>query len=153
MTHAPSPEDHAGHLTGPGYETRDAGVSPLLKYGGGLVVALVVIDLAMLGLFRLFITERPVRVEIEAPENLYQQLRDLRRGEDGALGGYGWVDRTQGVVHIPIDRAIELVAAKGVRFGKGPKSEIEMNSHAGSPAPAPGGNDAANPTSPTGSKP
>lgn len=30
------------------------------------------------------------------------------------LGSYGWVDRSAGVVHLPIDRAMELVA-QGVR--------------------------------------
>jgi hypothetical protein len=46
-----------------------------------------------------------------------QQLFDrARRGEtDRAarkerLGSYGWVDRKQGVVHLPIERAMELVA-------------------------------------------
>jgi hypothetical protein len=32
------------------------------------------------------------------------------------LSGYGWVDRDAGVVHLPIDRAMELVA-QGVRPG------------------------------------
>jgi hypothetical protein len=35
------------------------------------------------------------------------------------LRSYGWVDRGAGVVHVPIDRAMELVA-KGVRAAPGP---------------------------------
>ncbi len=35
------------------------------------------------------------------------------------LGTYGWVDRSAGVVHVPIDVAMELVA-KGVRASPGP---------------------------------
>lgn len=29
------------------------------------------------------------------------------------LSGYGWVDRKSGVIHIPIERAMEMVAAEG----------------------------------------
>ncbi len=35
------------------------------------------------------------------------------------LGSYGWVDRSTGVAHVPIDLAMELVA-KGVRASPGP---------------------------------
>lgn len=31
------------------------------------------------------------------------------------LQTFGWVDRAQGVVHIPIDRAIDIVAGEGTR--------------------------------------
>jgi len=34
------------------------------------------------------------------------------------LGSYGWVDRPAGIVHLPIERAMELVA-KGVRAAPG----------------------------------
>jgi hypothetical protein len=30
-----------------------------------------------------------------------------------ALGGYGWVDEERGIVRIPIDRAIDIVARRG----------------------------------------
>ena len=36
----------------------------------------------------------------------------VRRREK--LGRYGWVDRDKGIVHLPIDRAMELVV-QGVR--------------------------------------
>jgi len=38
----------------------------------------------------------------------------LRRRQLERLGSYGWVDREKGLVHIPIDRAMDL-AAKGER--------------------------------------
>jgi mono/diheme cytochrome c family protein len=41
-----------------------------------------------------------------------------RRTEEVArLTGYGWVDQTAGVAHIPIDRAIALVAERGLPVG------------------------------------
>ena len=44
---------------------------------------------------------------------------DLRADRQPALQGYGWVDRDKGIAHIPIDRAMDIVAA-GSR-GKGKK--------------------------------
>ncbi len=39
-------------------------------------------------------------------------LRSYRRSKAAALEGYHWVERSQGVVRIPIERAMELVAAE-----------------------------------------
>ncbi|MDB6111506.1 MAG: hypothetical protein JWR69_3256 [Pedosphaera sp.] len=41
-------------------------------------------------------------------------LAELRTREDAELNSYGWIDRTSGVVRIPIDRAIDIIAQKGV---------------------------------------
>jgi hypothetical protein len=135
--HAPSVPTHSGPGPEPGYETKDASALPLLSFGVGLIVALVVVELLMLGFYGLFISERPKHIEERAAANIYEQLRDLRRTENAALSSYGWVDRKAGVVRIPIDRAIDLVAEKGIPFGKGPKTELEMNSHSGTPVPLP----------------
>jgi hypothetical protein len=39
---------------------------------------------------------------------------DFERKQNETLSSYGWVDRQAGIVHIPIDRAIELVLKKGL---------------------------------------
>lgn len=41
-------------------------------------------------------------------------LKALRAEEDALLDHYGWVDRKSGVVRIPIERAIELTAERGL---------------------------------------
>jgi hypothetical protein len=38
---------------------------------------------------------------------------DLRRDQRAALDHYGWVDRDAGLARIPVERAIDLVAADG----------------------------------------
>jgi hypothetical protein len=43
-------------------------------------------------------------------------LRQLRAKERGVLEHYGWVDKNQGVVRIPIERAIELLASQPQRL-------------------------------------
>jgi hypothetical protein len=35
-----------------------------------------------------------------------------------ALHGYGWVDRSKGVIHIPIDEAMKDVVARQARRGR-----------------------------------
>ena len=47
-------------------------------------------------------------------------LARLRREEDDKLSSYGWIDREQGVVRIPVDRAIEILAERGLPEPKGP---------------------------------
>jgi hypothetical protein len=44
-------------------------------------------------------------------------LRQLRTKEQNVLHHYGWVDKNQGVVRIPIDRAIELLASEPQKHG------------------------------------
>jgi hypothetical protein len=155
-THDHARADQGHHRQGPGYETRDAHAGRLLAVGGGLTLAVVIIHFLMLAFFALFVSERPQREREQPTSNIYQQLRELRRGEEKTLASYDWVDPKSGVVRIPIDRAIDLVADKGVRFGKGPKTEVEMNSHSGTPVPAPAPppeRGAANPEGTAGPKP
>ena len=42
----------------------------------------------------------------------YQALQQLDANQIELLNSYGWVSEKDGVVHLPIDRAMELVAAE-----------------------------------------
>ena len=44
------------------------------------------------------------------------ELAKMKAEDLGVLNGYGWVDRKAGIAHIPIDRAIDIVAEKGFPF-------------------------------------
>jgi len=44
----------------------------------------------------------------------HEDLRKLRESEEAILNSYGWVNRDAGLVRIPIDRAIELLAERGL---------------------------------------
>ena len=44
-----------------------------------------------------------------------EDLKALRAAEDAQLHAYGWIDRKAGVVHIPIERAMEVIASEGGR--------------------------------------
>ena len=95
----------------------------------------------------------PGKVTPEVVLEITEQRRRLGAEEDATLGGYAWVDnnndegkpkeggparvRTGGPVRIPIDRAIELIAERGVpATGGPPRTEVQVNSHSGEPAPA-----------------
>lgn len=50
-------------------------------------------------------------------------LARLREKEQTLLHNYGWVDRQQNVVRIPIERAMQLVAERGLPATAAPSSE------------------------------
>jgi hypothetical protein len=49
-----------------------------------------------------------------------QELRRMRAHENEVLASYGWADPAAGRVRIPIDRAIEVLAARGLPPRRGP---------------------------------
>jgi hypothetical protein len=58
------------------------------------------------------------RREPPGPKLQTEQAQDLAtvvRAEERLLSSYGWVDQEQGVVRIPIDEAMKLVAERGVK--------------------------------------
>lgn len=42
------------------------------------------------------------------------ELNDQRLQEENVLNSYGWVDQKAGVAHIPIERAMQLLAQRGL---------------------------------------
>jgi hypothetical protein len=43
-----------------------------------------------------------------------QDMKAMRAAEDSILNNYAWVDREKGIVRIPINRAIDIVAQRGL---------------------------------------
>ena len=109
------------------HETSDVRIRPVALFVGGLFVAVVVVLVVMGGLFRYFATHQPkpeippsplVTTPQTPPEprlqaSPYQDVRELRAQDNQVLASYGWVDRQAGVVRIPIERAIEVLAQRG----------------------------------------
>lgn len=48
------------------------------------------------------------RLQVNAP----MDLKKMRAREDAILNSYGWIDRSNGVVRIPIERAMEVIAQR-----------------------------------------
>ena len=57
------------------------------------------------------------------------QLNGIRLAEEQKLNSYGWVDEKAGTVHIPIERAMELLAQRGLplhpQSGAQPQNEAQ----------------------------
>jgi hypothetical protein len=66
------------------------------------------------------------RLETDERNEIYS----FRLQEEQKLHSYGWVDQNAGVVRIPIDRAMELIAQRGLpttpRAGAVPDSPVNM---------------------------
>jgi hypothetical protein len=110
-----------------GYEKRDISVGAVALFAVSLTVALIVVHYLALGTFHhlarqssAYPTPSPLattRETFTGPRLLVNQKLDMetfRASEDTLLNNYGWVDRNRGVVRIPIDRAIDLLAQQGM---------------------------------------
>ena len=109
----------------PAHERADVDVRRIALVAAGLVAVAVVVHVALWYQMRGLWSAReralppPVPVASARPEappeprlqtSPEDDLRTLRREEDEQLGSYGWVDRKAGVIRVPIERAMELVA-------------------------------------------
>jgi len=47
-------------------------------------------------------------------QNERNEINEFRLREEQTLHSYGWVDQKAGTIHIPIDRAMELIAQRGL---------------------------------------
>ena len=62
------------------------------------------------------------------------EIKDFRLKEEQTLNSYGWVDEKAGAVHIPIERAMQLVAQRGLptipKAGTAPESAVNVATQA-----------------------
>jgi hypothetical protein len=58
--------------------------------------------------------EREAMPEPRLQVGAQNELRQMRAAEEAALNSYGWVDKNAGIVRIPVDRAMEILAKKGL---------------------------------------
>jgi hypothetical protein len=113
-----------------GHETRDANVRSISKFIVGLVVGVVAAMLLMWFLFDRFAireareSPRPDTMAASNPQKAPPEprlqpapamdLTQFRAAEEKILNDYAWVDPEKGIVRIPVDRALELVAKEGL---------------------------------------
>jgi hypothetical protein len=148
-----------------GYERRDIGVAGVLYFLLGLAVAGLLVYFIVIGLYSYLekrseaeqapinplITAVPAdtrRIPKEYPQTVFPnpkleedergQLNGIRLQEEQTLSTYDYVDQKAGAVRIPIDRAMELVAQRGL-----PVRTQEASQGASAAAPAAGQSKAA----------
>lgn len=110
------------------HERRDVGISVMVGFGLamtlfailGATVSWWTMDLLIRQRSRAdrpaspLAEERPVPPEPRLEVAPGRQLERLRAEEEPLLSEYAWVSREAGVVRIPIERAMELVAERGL---------------------------------------
>ncbi len=67
----------------------------------------------------------PPEPRLEAEPGLL--LQQLRSQEDKALHTYGWVDEKAGIVRMPIDRAMDILAERGLPHRPPEQSNFQDN--------------------------
>jgi hypothetical protein len=120
---------------GDGYEKRDVSIRGLLLFGLGLAVLMVLTFFAMKWTFDLLSAQSPLgqpaapfqtaRVVPPSPRLQAQPHIDLQtycEQQLSVLNSYGWVDQQNGVVRIPIDRAMNILLKQG--FPARPENEM-----------------------------
>jgi hypothetical protein len=141
-----------------GHEASDVDVRSLAYFGGVLFLVLVLTLISMRWVFFHYAKSQQLgppptpfenaRTLPPAPRLQVEprlELEHYRQAQQQMLTSYGWVDRPNGIVRIPIDRAITLLLERGLptRTQSAPAGET-----AGKPEPQ--GNGAAGRAQPSG---
>lgn len=122
-------EENRAPLAGPGYEPDQIDGRGIQKFTVGLVVICLVVMVGLAGLYKVFLAREDARqptadtlganargvppgprLEVTPAED----LKRIRESEDQILGSYSWVDRENGIIRLPIARAMELVVERGL---------------------------------------
>ena len=129
-----------GHNLEVEFEREDLAPKPILVFLGSLVLICLVVALVLRGMYSYLdrydnlhqLPQSPLvqpstestrdvqpgdianfpQPRLESDER--QEINDFRMQEEQTLNSYGWVDHSAGVVHIPIDRAMQLLAQRGL---------------------------------------
>jgi len=152
------PVNHESTPSHGSYERQDIGARGIFYFLAGLLAATLLIIVLLSGLYKIldqrFATHQPPvnplaanvpkdtrQVPPQYPETAFPdprletdertQLDSIRLAEEQKLNSYGWVDRKAGTVHIPIERAMELIAQRGLPLrppgSVQPQSEAQKN--------------------------
>jgi hypothetical protein len=152
------PVKHESTPSHGGYEHQDISARGIFYFLAGLLAATLLISFLLSGLYkildqRLETHQPPVsplaanvpkdtrQVPPQYPETAFPdprletdertQLNSIRIAEEQKLNSYGWVDEKAGTVHIPIERAMELLAQRGLplrpQSGAQPQNEAQKN--------------------------
>ena len=97
---------------GQGFDRSEPNVRFIAVFGAGTLVLLVVCLLALQYYFDRVLEEQ---VFVKVQEPVSQTLVDVRTREDEALHSYRYLDRDKGSIRLPVERAMELLAAESAQ--------------------------------------
>ena len=131
------------------HELSDADPNPILKFLAFLVVGSTVIALLLVPFYNylerreaaekttrypLSLTgvERPAPPPPRLQTYPFQDIKELRQHDKPLVGAYEWIDQNAGTVRIPVDRAMDLLAERGLPYRKGGQPSAAAAPGAGS---------------------
>ena len=152
-----------------GHEQSDAELGPLLRFAIFLAAITFFIAVLVVGLYKYLdareaaekaghypLTEgivRPLPPRPRLQTYPFDDIKELRKEENKILEHYAWVDQNGGVVRIPIERAIDVLAEKGLPYRQpgqaGSAGQAGLTGQTGQTGQA----DPAGPAGKTGRKP
>ena len=122
------------------FEREDLGAKPILTFLLSLTIGCVLVAVVLRGLYSYLDTyegrrqpvQNPLALPTTADTRIVEQgdikkfpqprletdetteINNFRMQEEQTLNSYGWVDQSAGVARIPIDRAMALLAQRGL---------------------------------------
>jgi hypothetical protein len=113
-----------------GFEQQDVNIRAVTRFGIVLFLGLIAVLFGLWGLFTYFQSEigkigpqsrslldidaRKLPPEPRLQPSEYIDLRQMRAAEDQILNGYALLEPDHGIVRIPINRAMDLLAQRGL---------------------------------------
>jgi len=143
-----------------GFERQDLSAQPIFGFLISLLLGGVVVYFVIWGLYHFMDARQnehqppqsPLLKQVETdtrkvlPEEITKfpqprlernervEINDFRLQEEQTLNSYGWMDEKAGVVHIPIERAMQLLAQRGLpttpKAGTVPASAVNVATQA-----------------------
>lgn len=129
-----------GHKQEMDFEREDLAPKPILIFLGALAVGCVLVYFILRGMYSYLdsyenhhqpvqsplVQQTTVDTRSVSPDDITKfpqprlegderrEINDFREQEEQTLNSYGWVDQQAGMVRIPIDRAMQLMAQRGL---------------------------------------
>ena len=139
-------ENKTPHSSDATHEKRDINVRKVAIFGGALLLSICLAGvLTTVVIFKKLagsdanegvapspmLEAQPLPPEPRLQANPPLDLKKYRAAEEAELGSYGWVDKPNGVVRIPVERALELVLERGLPARPDARIEAQGNPEAG----------------------
>jgi len=134
-----APDNH----TGEGHETKEVSVPFVFASLSALIIGAFLASLLAVGIFQFFKnTYHPDQAAAASQQVIppapridprpSEEIQSIRSREDHILNSYAVIDKQQGIVRVPIDRAIDMLVQKGL-----PSHNYLDDIQAGGKPPAP----------------
>ncbi|MGA2267453.1 MAG: hypothetical protein ABSH44_03185 [Bryobacteraceae bacterium] len=123
-------DENNQHTPRAGHEETDINEWAVGKFAVALLLVAIAALFLLFGLFRYFLSREGgppsgrSQVAATEPAKAFPQpqlqetpvldLKAIREAEDQVLNSYAWIDPEKGVVRIPINRAMDLLAERGL---------------------------------------